>query len=112
MTRVRVRWVGHQLFAEIHATAKQSASAEGTHRLVRAIDDVLRQAIPHLGETTIQIEWGEPSKTATPLTLAGLDILPSRYQLAIPSAAPMGASSMQKVQSHRTTSGRTSAIWR
>jgi cation diffusion facilitator family transporter len=93
--RVRARWVGHQLFAEIHAAAEQKSTVEGTHRIIEAIDDVLRRAVPHLGETTIQIKPIKSQEAATPLTLAGLDILPSRYQLAIPSAAPMGAAGLK-----------------
>lgn len=95
VTRVRARWVGHQLFAEIHAAAEQNSTVEGTDRIIKAIDDVLRRAIPHLGETTIQIEPIKTPEAATSLTLAGLDILPSRYQLAIPSAAPMGAAGLK-----------------
>lgn len=93
--RVRVRWVGHQLFAEIHAAAEASTTVEGTHRIIGAIDGVLRRAIPHLGETTIQIEPVEIEEAANLFTLAGLDILPSQYQLAIPSAAPMGAAGLK-----------------
>ncbi|MDX2139366.1 MAG: cation diffusion facilitator family transporter, partial [Chloroflexota bacterium] len=93
--RVRARWVGHQLFVEIHAAAEQNSTAEGTHRIIEAIDDVLRRAVPHLGETTIQIEPIKTQEAVTPLTLVGLDILPSRYQLAIPSAAPMGAAGLK-----------------
>jgi hypothetical protein len=94
VTRVRVRWVGHQLYAEIHAVARED-SGENTYRLAKMIDDVLHRAVPHLGETTIQIESVEAAESATPLTLTGIDILPSRYQLSVPSAAPMGAAGMK-----------------
>jgi len=46
--RVRARWVGHQLFAEVVIIADKPA-------IVQSIDTALRQTIPHLGDVTIQV---------------------------------------------------------
>jgi cation diffusion facilitator family transporter len=95
VNRVRVHWVGHQLFTELHVAVEASTTVEGTHRIIQAVGVVLRQAVPHLGETTIQIEAIETREVAKPFTLADFNILPSRYQLAVPNAAPMGAAGLK-----------------
>jgi cation diffusion facilitator family transporter len=84
--RVRVRWVGHQLVAAL------VVAGEGRDLVVR-IDSALRAALPHLGEVTIQVtETADTSAAA--LHVSGLTMLPPRYQLTTPSAAPMGAAGL------------------
>jgi len=53
--RLRVRWVGHQLFAEIAATVEDQLSLAESHQIARQIEQTLHQAIPHLSEITLQI---------------------------------------------------------
>lgn len=86
--RVRVRWVGHQLFAEIVITGDGVA-------LITRINNSLRETIPHIGEVTVEITpSAQTSPSESPMN--GLkNILPPRYQLKTVSAAPMGAAGLK-----------------
>ncbi len=86
---VRARWVGHELFAEVSVTAGEL----GVGSEIRA---ALHHSIPNLTEVIIQVTpSGAPgSKNDKPIS-AKLNILPPRYQLRTPSAAPMGAASLK-----------------
>jgi cation diffusion facilitator family transporter len=89
---VRARWVGHELFAELVVGIDDAATLAESQRAVAAIERVLRQAIPHLGQVTIQMHT---QAEAVVQPLAGLAILPAQYQLSAPNAAPMGAAGLQ-----------------
>lgn len=94
--RLRVRWVGHQLFAEIAATVEDQLSLTESHQIARQIEQTLHQAIPHLSEITLQIAPQYAYESAqVEQKIAALNILPPRYQLAVPSAAPMGAAGLK-----------------
>ncbi|MDZ4765158.1 MAG: cation diffusion facilitator family transporter, partial [Chloroflexota bacterium] len=94
--RLRVRWVGHQLFADIAATVEDQLSLAESHQIARKIDQNLHQTIPHLTEMTVQIEPQYAHELAdVGQKIAALNILPPRYQLRTPSAAPMGAAGLK-----------------
>ncbi len=96
--KLRVRWVGHQLFAELTLTTSPQWSVEQSQSLITAVVERLQSAIPHLAEVTIQINAGTQSvgkPAAIPQNFAALNILPPRYQLNTQvSAAPMGAAGL------------------
>lgn len=94
--RLRVRWNGHRLFAEIAITVEDERSLAESSQIAENIERTLRQAIPHLSEATIQVDpqyryegGGVEQK------FAGMNLLPPRYQLQTPSAAPMGAAGLK-----------------
>lgn len=94
--RLRVRWVGHRLFAEIAITVEDGRSLAESSQIAENIERTLHQAISHLSELTIQVDpqyryegGGIEQK------FVGMNILPLRYQLQIPSAAPMGAAGLK-----------------
>jgi cation diffusion facilitator family transporter len=94
---IRVRWVGHQLFAEVGIVLSASGSAE-RERIVQEVRDTLLTYVRHLALVTIEVlpqaAAGEPAGRRT---LDGLSILPPRYQDATVqvSAAPMGAAALE-----------------
>ena len=87
--RVRARWVGHELFVEISVRA-------GDFGIGNDIRAALQQWIPHIADTTIQVmptaDFANDDSKPKP---ASLNILPPRYQLKTPSAAPMGAAGLK-----------------
>lgn len=85
--RLRARWVGHQLFAELVVAGHGVDLAVG-------VEAALRQAVPHLAEATVQVTRAASPVSAAPVT-GTLNILPPRYQLRTPSAAPMGAAGLK-----------------
>ncbi|MBI1280516.1 MAG: cation diffusion facilitator family transporter [Anaerolineaceae bacterium] len=90
--KVRVHWVGHQLFAELTLTSAAQLSVEESNTITTQVIARLQEIIPHLAEITVQINAG--SQTANPQSAAILNMLPPRYQLVTPSAAPMGAAGL------------------
>jgi cation diffusion facilitator family transporter len=53
---VRARWVGHQLFAELHAYMQGQNSTLASHRIGEAISRELHQALPRLASLTVHID--------------------------------------------------------
>ena len=97
--KLRVRWVGHQLFAELTLTTAAQLSVEGSTRLIEQVVERLQAAVPHLAEINVQLKAGtQPlQQPVSPIaqSVAALDILPPRYQLNTQvSAAPMGAAGL------------------
>lgn len=94
--KLRARWVGHQLFAELTILVAPNLSVAEGHAVAAATGRTLREVISHLTEATVHVHSGsdtyeqpDASETIAPA------ILPLRYQtnLAI-SAAPMGAAGL------------------
>ncbi len=97
--KLRVRWVGHQLFAELTITAASNLSIAEGHTVAAAVRHTLQQVIPHLTEATVHIHPGsEVEKNHSPalaVNISSLNILPPQYQLnTTVSAAPMGAAGL------------------
>ncbi|MDK3159340.1 cation diffusion facilitator family transporter [Kamptonema cortianum] len=94
--RLRVRWVGHRLLAEMNVAVEETLSLAESHQIARSVEQALRRVIPHLSEITIQTAPQYAYET-DPIEqkIAGMNILPPRYQLITPSAAPMGAAGLK-----------------
>jgi cation diffusion facilitator family transporter len=96
VVQLRARWVGHQLFAELTVVIDEKVSLVESHRISEQIQAVLKQAIPYLSEIVIQVDPAyEYQKSDVVEQMAALNILPPRYQLTTPSAAPMGAAGLK-----------------
>jgi cation diffusion facilitator family transporter len=54
--RLRVRWVGHQLFAEMAIVADERLSLVESHQIAEQVQTALRKAVRHLNEVVIHIE--------------------------------------------------------
>jgi cation diffusion facilitator family transporter len=90
---VRVRWIGHRLSAELTLAVGSARTLAENHALTQRVRDSLRAAIPHLDTVVIQSEPLHQQEEATALKQGG--ILPPRYDLKVPSAAPMGAAALK-----------------
>ncbi|MEP7292758.1 MAG: cation diffusion facilitator family transporter [Chloroflexota bacterium] len=94
--RLRVRWVGHRLFADIAITVEDGHSLAESSQIAQNIEHTLGQAIPHLSDVTIQVDPQYRYESGgVEQKFAGMIILPPRYQLHTPSAAPMGAAGLK-----------------
>ncbi len=97
--KLRVRWVGHQLFAELTITVASHLSVWEGNTIASNIMTSLQQRIPHLAEINVQFNPGSQTNVQSSLEvskdLSTLNILPPRYQLNTNvSAAPMGAAGL------------------
>ncbi|MEO8609231.1 MAG: cation diffusion facilitator family transporter [Chloroflexota bacterium] len=97
--KLRVHWVGHQLFAELTITVGANRSLAEGHEVATAVKHNLQQVVPHLAEAAVHVHPGEHThdQPSTSLTVSdmALNILPPRYQLnTTVSAAPMGAAGL------------------
>lgn len=98
VVRVRVRWVGHQLFSEV-AVAIADDSAKERDRVVDEVRRSLLAYVRHLAVVTVEVLSANtlPNQhTDAGVPSAGSGILPPRYQdtTAEVSAAPMGSAAM------------------
>jgi cation diffusion facilitator family transporter len=96
--KLRVHWVGHQLFAELTLTAAPQLSVQESQTLIGQITERLQTVVPYLSEIIVQVNAGKQSVQPRPSevvqSVGALNILPPRYQLSTPSAAPMGAAGL------------------
>ena len=97
--KLRVRWVGHQLFAELAIMVAPDLSVGEGNTIAANVMMSLQGLIPHLAEINVQINPGsqmkEQSSPQVGQGLSTLNILPPRYQLNTNvSAAPMGAAGL------------------
>jgi cation diffusion facilitator family transporter len=95
--KLRLRWVGHQLFAELTLQVNANLSTAEGHAVAAAVSRKLRGLIPHLAEVSVHLHPGSHHETTSSpaLNLSGLNILPPQYQLnTTVSAAPMGAAGL------------------
>lgn len=96
VARLRVRWVGHQLFAEMIIVVDETLSLVEGHQIAERVRAALHNAIPHLTEITVHVDPAfqyEVGDVEEKIAASGL--LPPRYQNMIPSAAPMGAAALE-----------------
>ncbi|MBK8020997.1 MAG: cation transporter [Chloroflexi bacterium] len=96
---LRIRWIGHRLFAEIVATVDETRSLVEGYSVTQNIRKSLYDAIPAMGEVVVSIKpayAANARKEAIPTVSPGLaSLLPPRYQQLVPSAAPMGAAGLK-----------------
>jgi cation diffusion facilitator family transporter len=93
---LRVRWVGHQLFAEMTIVVNEALTLVESHQIAEQVQTVLRQAVPHLSEIVIHVDPAYQYETVDiEAKIAASGILPPRYENAVPSAAPMGAAALK-----------------
>jgi divalent metal cation (Fe/Co/Zn/Cd) transporter len=53
---VRVRWLGHKLQAELHATIDEELPTRESHRIVEEVRHVLFHAQPRLGVISVHVD--------------------------------------------------------
>ena len=63
ITRLRVRWVGHQLYGEMTIVVDDQLSLVESHQIAANMQAALRQTVPHLCDVTVQLEPGYPYET-------------------------------------------------
>jgi cation diffusion facilitator family transporter len=96
VTKLRVRWVGHQLFAELAVTASPAQTLVESQQLEAEILAALQRAVPQLAEVSLSIHPASQPLSQQVLPSQPLvNLLPPRYQLKTPSAAPMGAAALK-----------------
>ncbi|MBE2268756.1 MAG: cation transporter [Anaerolinea sp.] len=94
--RLRARWVGHQLFAEMTIAVDEGLSLVESHHVSENIHKALKAALPHLGEITIHAAPPYQHETENlEAKIAASGLLPPRYQNNMPSSAPMGAAALK-----------------
>jgi cation diffusion facilitator family transporter len=92
--KLRVRWIGHQLFAELTLTVAPQLTVSEANLIAANVVTTLRRVIPHLTEINVQTNAASQTAEQTQGYMA-LNILPPRYQLnSNVSAAPMGAAGL------------------
>lgn len=62
VVRLRIRWVGHQLFAEMTIILDETLSLVESHQIAENVQAALRQAVPHLAEITVHAEPGAAAR--------------------------------------------------
>jgi cation diffusion facilitator family transporter len=96
IARLRARWVGHQLFAEMTIVVNETLSLVESHQIAEQVQRTLRKAVPHLSEVVIHIDPAYEYETEdVEAKIAASGILPLRYQNNTPSAAPMGSAALR-----------------
>lgn len=61
--QARARWSGHRLEADLTVTVDGTLSIEAGHVIARAVEDALRQHVPHLNQATVSpIPTGDASE--------------------------------------------------
>ena len=94
--RVRVRWMGHELQAEVGVTLEEATANENHDGVLLAVQGAARAHVPHLARVVVE-ELPRVAADGMPaLSAAARAILPPRYQEAgvAVSAAPMGAAAL------------------
>jgi len=97
---IRVRWVGHQMHAEVSIAVSDSRTLSETYAVVAEVRGALLRYVRHL--TLVTVEALPRSANARPASTnlsadSAMSILPPRYQdpgVQV-SAAPMGAAALQ-----------------
>lgn len=55
VTSLRLRWVGHDLFAEANLTANDTLTMTQAHDIAHRAEDSLGAALPRLAEATMHV---------------------------------------------------------
>lgn len=102
LVKLRMRWVGHRLFAEITAKIDEDRTMVESHSIAQRMQVTLFEAIPAMGEVVVQLQpaflTADQKRNADDCLVDTNDvanILPARYQNQVPSAAPMGAAGLK-----------------
>src|SRR3972149_3263020 len=56
VTEVRVRWIGHQLHAEVNISVEPTLSVVEGHNIAKEVRHQLLHHLPHLGNATIHVD--------------------------------------------------------
>ncbi|NDJ60248.1 MAG: cation transporter [Chloroflexi bacterium] len=98
VAKLRVRWVGHRLFAEVTVVVDENRSLAEIDMITQQVVHVLHDALPAMGEVTVHVEPNYKHGIESEAAAVGgttLNLLPQRYQISTPSAAPMGAAALK-----------------
>lgn len=86
---LRAHWVGHDLYGVMTIVVDENRSVMESHQIVEGVRAGMKRAIPHLREVSIQVH----PRGDKPDLLANM--LPPRYLIKTPNAAPMGAAALK-----------------
>lgn len=53
--KVRARWIGHRVFADLHITVDPDMSVRDSHAIVSAVEEALKTHVPSFGEALIHV---------------------------------------------------------
>jgi cation diffusion facilitator family transporter len=68
--RLRMRWMGHRLHAEVHIAVEPHLSTVQSHYIAENLRHDLFHHVPSLAEVVVHVDpWSEPLETAHELTL-------------------------------------------
>jgi len=101
VARVAVRWIGHELHAEVSVDLAPVVAPERIPQIAAAVRHSLRSYVRHLAVVTVEVNpadaAGAPASAAPRATGSALSMLPPKYQdpNVKVSAAPMGAAALR-----------------
>ena len=97
VSRIRARWVGHQLHAEVGVVISEGVSAGDIRRVLHEVRTRLTRLVPRLAVVTVEITDRTVAMPSHGGSTGGMAILPPQYQdsTVSVSAAPMGAAALQ-----------------
>lgn len=82
VTRIRARWIGHQLQADIDLVLDEAQTLAESERIVAAVRKILLTHVRRLAGVTIELVSPLPAQGPgkTPVASSPLGILPPRYR--------------------------------
>ena len=70
LRRLRMRWMGHRLYAEVHIAVEPLLTTVQSHHITEKLRHDLFHQIPNLAEVVVHVDpWAEQLETVHPLTL-------------------------------------------
>jgi len=70
LRRLRMRWMGHRLYAEVHIAVEPLLTTVQSHHIAEKLRHDLFHQIPNLAEVVVHVDpWAEQLETVHPLTL-------------------------------------------
>ena len=70
LRRLRMRWMGHRLYAEVHIAVEPLLTTVQSHHIAEKLRHDLFHQIPNLAEVVVHVDpWAEQLETAHQLTL-------------------------------------------
>jgi cation diffusion facilitator family transporter len=70
LRRLRMRWMGHRLFAEVHIAVEPSLTTVQSHHIAERLRHDLFHQIPNLAEVVVHVDpWAEQLETVHQLTV-------------------------------------------
>lgn len=67
--RVRMRWMGHRMYAEVHVAVDPDLTTAQSHQIAEELRHDLFHAIPNLSEIMVHVEPFQPLETSHHLTM-------------------------------------------